>query len=107
MENIIIGIDLGGTNLRIGAVNTKNILVQPLILKSECIANSSSPIYTLCKIIDEYLHNTNTTHIDAISIGVPSSVENDNATVICTTNIRNQSGEAIFSHVNIAKNIKN
>ena len=54
MENIIIGIDMGGTNLRIGAVNTKNILVQPLILKSECIANSSSPIYTLCKIIDEY-----------------------------------------------------
>ena len=57
-------------------------------------------------MIEEYLYDTNITHIDAISIGVPSSVENDNATVICTTNIRNQSGEAVFSHVNIAENIK-
>lgn len=107
MENIIIGIDLGGTNLRIGAVNKKNNLIKPLVLKSECIASSPSPISTLCKLIEEYLYDTNITQIDAISIGVPSSVENDNATVICTTNIRNQSGEAVFSHINIAENIKN
>lgn len=106
MENMIIGIDLGGTNLRIGAVNNKHNLIKPLVLKSECIASSPSPISTLCKLIEEYLCDTNITHIDAISIGVPSSVENDNATVICTTNIRNQSGEAVFSHVNIAENIK-
>lgn len=106
MENIIIGIDLGGTNLRIGAVNNKNDLIEPFILKSKCIATSPSPIKTLCELIENYLLEKKISLIDAISIGVPSSVENDNATVICTTNIRNQSGNAVFSHVNIAKDIE-
>ena len=44
--------------------------------------------------------------MEAISIGVPSSVENDKETVICTTNIRNQEGEAVFSHTNMAEGIR-
>ena len=75
MENRIIGIDLGGTNLRIGAVDSKNNLIKPLVLKSKCIADSPSPIMTLCRLIDDYMHDTKLIHVDAISIGVPSSVD--------------------------------
>lgn len=106
MESIIIGIDLGGTNLRIGAVSENNEILNPSILKSEIIANASNPMKMFCRIIEDYLNNNNIQKIDAISIGVPSSVENDNATVICTTNIRNHAGEAVFSHTNMARDIK-
>lgn len=107
MKDLIIGIDLGGTNLRIGAVDNENHLLNPLVLKTELIADSPAPIKTLCKIIENYMQETNVSGIKAISLGVPSSVENDNATVICTTNIQNKAGEVVFSHINIAEDLKN
>ncbi len=106
MKRVIIGIDLGGTNLRIGAVTQKNDLIAPVVMKSAVVAYAEKPVEKLCEIIAEYMKENRIEIVDAISIGVPSSVENDKETVICTTNIRNQNGEAVFSHMNIAKEIK-
>lgn len=106
MKRVIIGIDLGGTNLRIGAVTQKNDLIAPVVMKSAVVAYAEKPVEKLCEIIANYMKENRIEIVDAISIGVPSSVENDKETVICTTNIRNQNGEAVFSHTNIAKEIK-
>lgn len=106
MKRVIIGIDLGGTNLRIGAVTQKNDLIAPVVMKSAVVAYAEKPVEKLCEIIADYMKENRIEIVDAISIGVPSSVENDKETVICTTNIRNQNGEAVFSHMNIAKEIK-
>lgn len=38
MESVIIGIDLGGTNLRIGAVTSDNEMIAPFVLKSSIVA---------------------------------------------------------------------
>lgn len=106
MDKIIIGIDLGGTNLRIGAVTSKNEILFPSVMKSSVIANADVPIIKLCEIISEYKIKNNIQEIEAISIGVPSSVENDKETVICTTNIRNQAGKAVFENYNMACKIR-
>lgn len=106
MENVVIGIDLGGTNLRIGAVTGNNEVLAPCILKTELIAEADDPMQMLCKIIEDYCKDCQIQKIDAISIGVPSSVERDKATVICTTNIRNKAGEVVFSHINMAQDIE-
>lgn len=106
MGNVIIGIDLGGTNMRIGAVNTENEVLSPQILRSEIVAESGDPMGMICRIIEDYRVENHIQDIQAISIGVPSSVENDKETVICTTNIRNKAGEVVFSHVNMAEDIK-
>lgn len=108
MNKAIIGIDLGGTHLRIGAVLPDNTLQNPLIYKTSVIANAADPIEQLCKFIETYIKDTGLTNtqVDAISIGVPSSVANDKETVICTTNIRDNDGNILFENVNIAKGIR-
>ncbi|MFR2214158.1 MAG: ROK family protein [Ruminococcus sp.] len=45
-------------------------------------------------------------NITAISIGVPSSVQPDKSTVICTTNIRNQKGEVVFKNTNLSEELE-
>ena len=44
MDKIIIGIDLGGTHLRIGAVDLNNKLVNPIVIKTALIANAKNPL---------------------------------------------------------------
>lgn len=106
MEKVIIGIDLGGTRLRIGAVTSDNQMIDPFVTESAVVAKAKDPIQKLCELIAEYKENCQIEHMEAISIGVPSSVENDKETVICTTNIRNEAGEVVFSHTNLAKQIR-
>ena len=81
MEKVVIGIDLGGTNLRIGAVTGENKVLAPRILKTEIVAESENPMNTICRIIEDYRKENQIQEIEAISIGVPSSVESDKATV--------------------------
>lgn len=106
MNRMIIGIDLGGTNFRIGAVTPENKIVSPSVVKSSSVAYAENPVGKICEVIADYMREQNLETVEAISIGVPSSVENDKETVICTTNIRNRNGEAVFSHTNIAKEIR-
>lgn len=102
MEKVIIGIDLGGTNLRIGAVTSENQMISPSRTSSTQIADAKQPIPALCDIIERYIKENKFEAVEAISIGVPSSVANDKETVICTTNIRNSADEVVFDHVNLA-----
>ena len=106
MNNVMIGIDLGGTNLRIGAVTPDNEMKDPSVIKSFYIANAHNPVKKLCEIIEKYRVSNGIENIDAVSIGVPSSVSNDKETVICTTNIRNSAGVVVFHNRNIAAEIR-
>lgn len=102
----MIGIDLGGTWLRIGAVTSDNQILNPMVTESETVAKAEQPIPKLCQLIDDYRKENRLQDIEAISIGVPSSVERDKETVICTTNIKNRNGEALFFHTNLAKDLR-
>ena len=77
MGKSIIGIDLGGTNLRIGAVEENNEVVSFCKIKSDRIARSADPMKELTAIIKEYIEENHITEVQAVSIGVPSSVAND------------------------------
>lgn len=101
----IIGIDLGGTNLRIGVVEEDYQVHHFRKISSVPIGLSEDPMEELITIIQEYMTEQRISHIKAISIGVPSSVANDKETVICTTNIRNKDGEPVFQNRNVAKEI--
>lgn len=105
MERTVIGIDLGGTNLRIGAVNESGKILFFNKIKSSRIALAEHPLQELIHVIDEFMKVNKVTDVQAISIGVPSSVANDHKTVICTTNIRNKSGKPVFQNQNIADDI--
>lgn len=107
MGKMIIGIDLGGTNLRIGAVDSDNHVWFCEKKSSRRLAKAEDPMKEFIEVIDEYRKENRITDIEAISIGVPSSVANDKETVICTTNIQNDNGEPVFVNRNMARDIKN
>lgn len=107
MEKVIIGIDLGGTNLRIGGVTPGNEMLAPSAISSTLIANADQPVQALCGVIQDYIKANRLPMVEAVSIGVPSSVARDKETVICTTNIRNRQGRPVFDHTNIALELRN
>ena len=71
-------------------------MLAPRVMKSSIVADAKNPIGKICEIITGYIEQNQLENVEAISIGVPSSVENDKETVICTTNIRNRAGEVVF-----------
>ena len=69
MESVIIGIDLGGTNLRIGAVTPDNRMLAPRVMKSSIVADAKNPIGKICEIITGYIEQNQLENVEAISIG--------------------------------------
>ena len=88
--------------MRIGAVSEKKKVIVSKILDSEIVSKADSPIETLCEIIQNYITENRIENLHAVSIGVPSSVADDNETVICTTNMQDKQGKPIFQNTNIA-----
>lgn len=100
MEKCIIGLDIGGTNLRIGAVTADKAVPFRRVTKSEEISVSRDPLKALGDTIGAFIAE-NDLNPRAVSIGVPSSVRKDNATVVCTTNLRGDDRKPIFRNTNI------
>lgn len=105
MSYSIIGLDIGGTNLRIGAVNAQEEVVASKICESEIVSKADDPIKTLGGIIQDFIADNHIENVRAVSIGVPSSVANDSETVICTTNMKDKSGKPVFQNTNIASSL--
>lgn len=102
LDNVMIGIDLGGTFLRIGALAGDNTVIAFNKISSRMLAKADKPVEELKKIIEGFRKENRIENICAVSIGVPSSVANDKETVICTTNMINKAGEPMFKNTNLA-----
>ena len=102
MIHTIIGLDIGGTNLRIGAVNENKEIIVSKIMDTDIVSKAEQPLEKLCSIIQTFIKENDLGEISAVSIGVASSVANDFETVICTTNMRNDRGEPVFENTNLA-----
>lgn len=82
-----IGVDIGGTNFRIGMVED-NKSVKNFIQKSSSILKEENAEYYLYKEIKSYVDSNNLNNkIDAITIGVPSCVSKDKTRIITTPNL--------------------
>ena len=102
MKHTIIGLDIGGTNLRIGAVNENKEIIVSRIMDSDTVSKAERPLEKLSLIIQAFIDENHLGEISAVSIGLASSVANDFETVICTTNMRNDRGEPVFENTNVA-----
>ncbi|MGF0039763.1 allose kinase [Peptoniphilaceae bacterium SGI.131] len=86
--NCVIGIDIGGTNLRIGTVWDDGRF-ENFLIKSSKFLNENRADILLSKEISEYIEKNNLKdRVRAITIGVPSSVSKDKKKIYSTPNIK-------------------
>ena len=86
--SFVLGIDIGGTNVRLGLVRKTYGLSDFIQLKTESVFKSSDPIDDLSRIINDYLKTYGVNkHILAVSIGFPSTIDKDAKVVLSTPNI--------------------
>lgn len=88
MEHFIIGMDIGGTNIRIGTVGKdKQVSFFKKVLQKEVFINKNS-ITLLISFIDDYINEFGLVgQIDQIAIGLPAIVSNDGTTVLQAPNL--------------------
>ena len=88
-DQVVAGIDIGGTNLRIGLVNPEGILSASQRVSSQSVLAGDTPMEALAEFLVGYLKEslTDEQELVAISIGFPSTVDADRRKVISTSNI--------------------
>ena len=72
MLDRVIGIDIGGTNIRMAEVDSKFNLFNEEMTSSKAL--TVNPIDTLADIINKYIEKNNS-KADYISIGLPSTID--------------------------------
>jgi allose kinase len=95
---IILGMDIGGTNVRSGFVDQHNRLSDFRIGKTAEVFTSGTS-EDLCTYIDSLLQGQD--RPNAISIGIPSTVDKNNRRIFSTPNIKG------FDNIDVASLVEN
>jgi len=88
-EPVVLGIDIGGTNIRLGLVNESYKLEGFEIRPTESVfTKESDAVEKFGGLVKGYIEkNLNDRVLKAVSAGFPSTVSRDRRTVIQTPNI--------------------
>ncbi|WP_078544661.1 allose kinase [Litchfieldia alkalitelluris] len=87
-QQYVVGVDIGGTHIRIGAITTEKKLCFFTKKKINDVLDHNQPITSLIKFLEEYIQ----THFSiedtlAIGIGFPSIVSKDKKSIYSTPNL--------------------
>lgn len=97
MQSYVIGIDIGGTNFRIGLVSKDGELLHFQRRSSQTLATDDA-VDTMAQQIEAYLQQFDVKDaVKAVAIGFPSTVSKDKTTLLSTPNLTG------FDGVNIAQ----
>lgn len=92
-KEFVLGVDIGGTHLRLGMVTSDKKLSNFVIEDTSKLYSEYPPIENLMEIIENYLGNSR--DLKAISIGFPSVVSKDKKIVFSSPNLLG------FNNVNV------
>ncbi|MGA7687410.1 MAG: ROK family protein [Terriglobales bacterium] len=88
MNNFAIGVDLGGTNLRIAAVDDQGTLVEKVTLGTKVSLGREHVVGDMCKAIEQMLDKYRTSAaLMGIGIGVPGIIDIKTGMVIESPNL--------------------
>lgn len=89
MSEKVIGIDIGGTHIRVGLVDDKYNLLSCEIYKTQIVLKDADVTKKLAEIITEYCDKYNSGLMPlAVSIGFPSTIDKSRKVVVSTPNIK-------------------
>lgn len=88
MERYTLGIDIGGTNFRIGAVD-ENGVITGFEKKSSKVFENGDVVRIIYEEITAYIKRHDLEgFVEAIAVGIPSTVSKDKKTIISTPNLK-------------------
>lgn len=86
-NNFVVGVDIGGTNFRIGLVNEEGNLCNYIIESSSILNKTGNSLINLKEYLLEYIKKNLSGELKAISIGLPSTISKDKKKVYSTPNL--------------------
>lgn len=87
-KNYVLGMDIGGTNVRLGLIDPSYAICQFTRISTKNIFNDGHPVKNLFSIIHQYLQeNKVILDIACLSIGFPSTIDKQCKTILSTPNI--------------------
>lgn len=90
---IVIGVDIGGTNIRVGAVEEDLRLFADRKMPQESILCGEDPLRSFCTFMKQYVRReAGDREVDALVVGVPAALSRDRKTVLNAPNIRGFNG---------------
>ena len=91
----IVGVDVGGTNIRIGLVDKNGALTNERMFEARVIEGDDTSV-KLLGYIETYISNLSD-DVCAVSIGFPSTLDKSRTTVVSTPNLRGFDNIAVKS----------
>lgn len=85
-DEVVLGVDIGGTNLRTGLVDTSFNLHDFAKVSSKKLLHDKNSVERLVEFFVDYLGSCSATPL-AISVGFPSTVDQNRRSVVSTSNI--------------------
>lgn len=96
-KELVIGIDIGGTNTRIGLVSDLGELLDITMFSSEKFLNQENQVEILIREIQQVLEVNKILKPTAISLGIPSLISNDGNAAMSTPNLNSLDGVDIIT----------
>ena len=88
-DRLVVGIDIGGTNFRIGAVNAALETAEFEKLPVREVFHSSDPLEDLAAFLGDYLRREALAgRVEAVSIGFPATLNRERTEVMQAPNVR-------------------
>ncbi len=100
-EPYIIGIDIGGTNLRIGGVTLSGSCLNTNIFPSATLSQGGDALERLVQVVDAFRSELGKDDCLGVSVGFPATVAKDRKHVHSVPNILNERGEHVLDNRNI------
>lgn len=94
-----IGVDLGGTNLRVAAIDASGQMLEKLSLPANYDAGPDHVVSDIVKTIQQVRSRVNGSLLEGVGIGIPGFIDMDAGVVVGAANLPGFQGYPVRDHV--------
>lgn len=95
-HSYVLGVDIGGTNIRLGLVDDENQLCEYRKVPQQSVLQGDDTVKSLAEYLTQYLRDcAGDKTVNALTVGIPAAMSRDRSTVWNAPNIKGFSGKNV------------
>ncbi len=102
----VIGIDIGGTHFRIGAVGVDGTVQKADVIPSSFIGSAARPLEAIADAVKAYVRKTGIANSLCVSVGLPATVDRQRKMVYSVPNIIGPDSRHVLDNLNIVDGLE-